>query len=365
MSDNQANQSSRNKEGGQRFNAQNIPVGEGAKKERAEFAPGTFASPQDAPAKTVGSPSPKHEGKKTSANRRVLAPIDKAFEIQRLIAMLVFIVPLCVWASLPAWGEITSAWYNTLDYGHGFLVIPAVIFFLYVRLDTYPGTRYTPDWLGLFPLVIYAVMRYVAGIQLFDAIEQTSIFFWILSVVWFFYGTRVFFWALPSLCFLVFMFQLPFRYEVLMRNHLQAFAAQFATVLLQIAGEAAIPIKNTIRLSTIELSVEQACSGLRFLISVFAVAFATVLLFRRPWWQNIFIVAIALPLALFVNAARIALTGILLLHYPSFVEWLTKEGQSSSVAADEFSGFVFIAVALIIFGIFVWYLNKVFKRVTI
>ncbi|MDR3181303.1 MAG: exosortase/archaeosortase family protein [Planctomycetaceae bacterium] len=364
MSDNQTNPNqSAKEEGGQRFKAQNLPAGEIPKRERADFTTGGGAQAK-AEKHTPSGDAPRPVIKRAVV-QRVYAPIDAAFEKSRLFILLIVAVPLCIWASLPAWGNITHAWLNSIDYGHGLLIIPLTAYFLYARRKSYPGTRYSPDWLGLFPIIIYTLMRFFAGVQRMDAIEEWSIFFWILGLVWFFYGTKVFLWALPSLCLLIFMFQLPFVFDVLMRNHLQAFAAQFAAVLLQIIGEPAIPIKNTIRLSTMELGVEAACSGLRFLISILAIAFAAVLFMRRPWWQNILIVIIAVPLALFVNASRIALTGILLMHFYPFVEWMTKEGQNPNVVADEFSGLVFAVVAVILFGVFIWYLGKAFRRVEV
>jgi len=150
-----------------------------------------------------------------------------------------------------------------------------------------------------------------------------------------------------------------------MKNQLQLVAAHSAAILLEIANEAAIPIKNTIRLSSQELGVEAACSGLRFLMSVFAIAFAAVLLLRRPWWQNILILAVAAPLALFVNAVRIAITGLLLeRHYEMVSSW-TATGQSVTVVADMYAGWIAIGLALGLFALFVWYLGKVFRQVEI
>jgi exosortase len=274
-------------------------------------------------------------------------------------------LPLSIFAYLPALREIVYAWYTQLDYGHGFFVLPLVVLFLYLRLDTYPGTRYRLTWIGLFPILICGIMRFYAANQYMDTLDQWSLLFWILGIVWFFYGNRVFFWALPSLLFLVFIFQLPWSFEVLLRNHLQQFAAQFAAVLLQIVGEPAIPIKNTIRLSTMELAVEQACSGIRFLISIFAISFATILLIKKPWWQNIAILGIAIPIALFVNAARIATTGILLLDFDGFIKSITPENRNPAVIADEIAGIFMIFVAFGIFIAFVFYLGKVFRKVEI
>jgi exosortase len=256
-------------------------------------------------------------------------------------------------------------WYHTDDYSHGFLVIPATLFFLYLRLETYPGTQYKLDWVGLFPILLYGAARLFAGLQYITPLDAYAIWFWIAGVVWFFYGWQVFLWALPSLGFLVFMFQLPWNVDVLMKNQLQLFAAQFAAAILQIVGITAVPIKNTIRLSTTELGIEQACSGLRFLMSVFAIAFAAMLLLRRPWWQNILIFAAAAPLALFVNAVRIAITGILLEYHGERVAAWTQEGDSVGVVADAFAGKIAIALALGLFALFIWYLGKVFRRVEI
>jgi len=293
------------------------------------------------------------------------APIDKPFEVVRLLLFAAILVPLCVWASFPSWESMVYEWYHTDDYSHGFIVIPATLFFLYLRLETYPGTRYRLDWVGLFPILLYGAARIFAGMQYLSPLDAYAIWFWIVGVVWFLYGWRVFLWALPSLCFLVFLFQLPWSVDVLMKNHLQLFAAHFGATILQIVGVTAVPIKNTIRLSTMELGVEQACSGLRFLISVFAIAFAAVLLLRRPWWQNILFIAVAAPLALFVNAVRIAITGIILENYYELMARWTAEGERVSEAADAFAGKIAIAFALGLFALFIWYLGKIFRRVEI
>ena len=271
----------------------------------------------------------------------VRTPIDAPFERVRLFILAAIMVPLCIWGTWDSWKEIVYTWYHSDDYSHGFIVVPATLLFLYLRQETYPGTRHRLDWVGLFPILIYGVLRIVSGQFYMAALDQVAIWFWILSVVWFFYGWRVFLWALPSLLFLVFMFQLPYSVDVLMRNRLQMFAAHSAAALLQTIGVAAIPITNTIRLSTTELGVEAACSGLRFLMSVFAIAFATALLMRRPWWQNILILVIAAPLALFVNAIRIAITGVLLEYwYDWTVAWLTVEGLKGTVESGGFASTV-------------------------
>ncbi len=321
------------------------------------------AKPQEA-ASEKGSPATPVRSRVSAAPAPVRLPIDIPFEKLRLILLLVVMLPLSLIAFKTPLMQIFYVWWYQIDYGHGFFVLPLVAVFLYLRLDTYPGTRYRLTWIGLAPLLVSCLMRYAAVSEGRETLDQFSVFFWILGVVWFFYGTRAFLWALPSLGFLVFMFQLPWSFEHMMRDWLQKFAAQFAAILLQLMGETAIPIKNTIRLSTMELNVENACSGIRFLISFFAIGFAAILLMRRPWWQNLIVAAMIVPLALFANAARIAMTGTLLIHFEGFLTAIQGSGQRSlGVLADQIAGLAMIIVSLAIFFTFIWYLGKVFRKV--
>ncbi|MDR1479752.1 MAG: exosortase/archaeosortase family protein [Planctomycetaceae bacterium] len=296
--------------------------------------------------------------------KKYLLPIDSTFEVQRLGVLLCLILPITIYSYFLALEQIVYDWINNVDYSHGFFVIPLVAVFLYSRLDSYPGTRYRLCWLGLIPVALCVFMRAVASRYYMDALEEWSLFFWVIGMVWFFYGTRAFLWALPSLCFLLFMFQLPFSYDVFMKHNLQLYAAKFAAVLLQILGEPAIAINNIIRVKGEILSVEAACSGIRFLISVFAIASAAVLFMRKPWWQNVIVMLIAAPLAMFVNASRITMTGILLLHHREFLAQFTSKEQVH-VLADEVAGYTMILVVAVLFLLFLIYMDKVFKRVSI
>ncbi|MDR1053190.1 MAG: exosortase/archaeosortase family protein, partial [Planctomycetaceae bacterium] len=312
------------------------------------------------------SPQPLQDTPKSSTVtiKKYLLPIDSAFEKQRLGFLLFLILPFTIYSYYLALEQIVYHWINNVDYSHGFFVIPLVAVFLYSRLDSYPGTRYRLSWLGLIPIGICIFMRVVASQYYMDAMEEGSLFFWTIGIVWFFYGTRAFLWALPSLCFLVFMFQLPFSIDVLMKHHLQLYAAKFAAVLLQILGEPAIAINNIIRVKGEILSVEAACSGIRFLISVFAIASAAVLFMRKPWWQNVIVMLIAAPLAMFVNASRITMTGILLLHHREFLAQFAAPHRVNAFA-DEIAGYTMIVVVAVVFLLFLIYMDKVFKRVSI
>lgn len=291
--------------------------------------------------------------------------IDPYYEKIRLIVVGLLVFPVLIFSYFPAIHDIVKIWWRVQDYSHGFLIIPLVAYFLWIRFDTYPGTEKSICWWGLLPLLFCCAARYWGSLQYRDAVEQWSIFFWILGVVWMFYGTRVFLWALPSLSFMLFMFPFPYTFEVMMRQRLQQIAADFAVFLLQAIGQPAINIRTTIYLGIHEIGVEAACSGIRFMISFFAIGIGTILLLRRPWWNNLVILAGIVPIALFINAIRIVITSLFIKYGESVLKPMTDEHTSLGVVADKIAGYIAIGLAFAIFAIFIYYVTRVIRKVKV
>lgn len=291
--------------------------------------------------------------------------IDPHYEKMRLLVVGILIIPVMIFSYFPAIQDMVKIWYRVQDYSHGFLIIPLVAYFLWIRIDTYPGTEKRLCWWGLAPLLFCCAARYYGSLQYRDAVEQWSIFFWILGVIWLFYGTRVFLWALPSLSFMLFMFPFPYTFEMMMRQKLQLVAANFAVFLLQTIGQPAVNIGTTIYLGIHEIGVEAACSGIRFMISFFAIGIGTILLLRRPWWNNLIILAGIVPIALFINAIRIVITSMFIKYGGSVLKPFTDEKNSLGKVADQFAGYIAIGLAFLIFGLFIYYLTRVIRKVKV
>jgi len=93
-------------------------------------------------------------------------------------------------------------------------------------------------------------------------------------------------------------------------------AAKFAVFSLQELGIPALVEGNIIHLAHTELFVHEACSGLRSLMALvtLGVVFAH---FFKPGvlWMQLVLVASTIPIAIAVNAFRVALTGFLAHHF--------------------------------------------------
>lgn len=124
-------------------------------------------------------------------------------------------------------------------------------------------------------------------------------------------GWRMFRWAWAPIAFLIFMFPLPDEATRYLLGPLQTLATIVSTYALQTLGLDAYREGNQIVLGDMHLGVVDACSGLRMLTIFVALSVALVMLGDRDWWENVVVIASAIPIALIVNSIRITVTGLL------------------------------------------------------
>jgi len=338
--------------------------------------------PPEQPQQVMQPPSPKKpsqpatsaqtgESRPAPAVSRETIMAEAESRAQQWLAFLIAIPVLAAIMVFTYWGtlvELSNTWMNNIDYHHGFFVAPFVVYFLWCRRDSFPAKRGAVDAtfgiiLGAALLLFWCIFRYYVMVRSMESPECWTILIWVWAVCLMCFGVRVFIWALPSLLFLAFMFPWPQTVESLMREQLQPLAAQLSVYILRLVGEHAIAQANIVIMSNNQqLDVEAACSGIRVLVSVIAAAYAAALLMRRPWWQNLLLFCMVVPVALFVNALRIAMTGLLIKHASEQVESFGF-AKPTSVVCDEISGMVMLVLTFVFFVVIVCWFGMVFRRV--
>ena len=113
------------------------------------------------------------------------------------------------------------------------------------------------------------------------------------------------------LCFLFLMVPLPQSLVNVIAFPLQLIAAGTAVEALHWLGVPALLEGNIIHLAHTELFVVEACSGLRSLMALVTLGVVFAYFFRKSWIERAILVASTIPIAIAVNAVRVALTGIL------------------------------------------------------
>lgn len=271
-----------------------------------------------------------------------------------LVASAIALLAAVMWAYWPALQEIVAAWNSNPDYSHGFLVAPLAAVFLWVRRDRLDVDRVSPSWAGLALLLAVAGVRYVSGLYFLGPVDAWTLPLSIAGVVWLAFGGHCLRWAAPSVVFLFFMIPIPYSAETWLSVPLQRVATTLSTETLQLLGQPAVSEGNVIWIDDHPLMVAEACSGLRILVGVFALAFAYVLFSSWSWWQKCLVLAAAVPVALLANMLRIVCTG-LLQRYIS--------GEAAHRFSHDLAGFIMIPLAAALFWVFLMYVELLFPKV--
>jgi exosortase len=150
------------------------------------------------------------------------------------------------------------------------------------------------------------------------------------------------------------MIPIPFAAERWLSIPLQSVATKLSTACFVMLGQPALAEGNTIWLGDRQLFIEEACSGLRILVGIFALAFAFVLFSRWNWWQKGLALAAALPIAIVANVARVVVTGML---------YQLASSEAAMHFSHDLSGLVMIPFAAILFWLFLVYLDRLFPEV--
>lgn len=274
----------------------------------------------------------------------------------RLVAGTV-LLSVGLFAYWPTLVEMVRVWWDEPDYSHGFLVVPAAAWLAWVRRGRYPGLH-DPAWvLGLGLLGLSWSMRYAAARFYMDFLDAYSLAVWAGGAVALLGGWPLLRWALPSLGLLWFMVPLPFGAATALSGPLQRVATKLACLGLQTLGQPAVPEGNVILLGEHHLEVAQACSGLRLFVCVVFLAYLYVALVRRAWWEKLALVLAIAPIAIVANVARIAVTGLL-------YQW-TDSVKVHQLIHDLVGFLIEIPLAAALFGLVLWYLDKVVQEVEV
>ena len=209
--------------------------------------------------------------------------------------------------------RLAEQWMVNEDMSHGFLV---PLFAGYVAWQRWPKLLAAPSqptlW-GLPVMLLAALFLLVAppGAGTWSFLSRLSFLLAILGVVLFTRGVPTLRLLAYPLILLVLMIPIPgFLYSKITLP-LQLLASQLGEALIEGAGYSVFRQGNLLHMVGITLSVEEACSGLRSLLSLSFLGQAYVYLFDPRVWMRWVMALAIIPIAIFANAIRILSTAIL------------------------------------------------------
>ena len=224
------------------------------------------------------------------------------------IALAILVYLPILWFMIQHWGAVD-------DYSHGFLIVPLAIYFAYERRDQLKTAPVEGSWWGLLPLILGALSLSIGrlGVELMSM--RAAFVLTIIGLVLLLLGKKIFRILAFPLCFLFLMVPLPQSLVNVIAFPLQLVAAQIAVSALHWIGIPALLEGNIIHLAHTELFVAEACSGLRSLMALLTLGVVFAYFLERGIIRRAIIIVSTVPIAIGVNAFRVAMTGILAQTY--------------------------------------------------
>ncbi|MCX6610017.1 MAG: exosortase/archaeosortase family protein [Acidobacteria bacterium] len=231
---------------------------------------------------------------------------------------LVWIAGVMIASFYPMLERLVAQWMNDDDMGHGFFVQVVAAYIAWQRKDAIFALEMRRNYLGLV-VMLYGAVQFILGTiaaELF--LTRTSIIFSIAGAVLFVGGKELLKLTAFPISLLFFMVPIPSVIYTAITFPLQIFASIVAEKSLLILGIPVLRDGNVLELAEHKLSVVEACSGIRSLLSLTFLSLVYGFFFdSRGWMRGVLLVA-TVPIAIAANAFRVSMTGVL---YEYKSEW--------------------------------------------
>jgi exosortase len=252
----------------------------------------------------------------------------------------------------PTLSHLVAQWSTDDDVSHGFFVPLVAGYIAWQRRQQLLSMEWKPAWWGIGLLVWAGIQAYLGmlGAELF--LQRTAVLLSLVAMLLILGGTAVVRQLAFPLLLLPFMIPLPTVVYNQLTFPLQLFASAVAERSLEVLNIPVLRDGNILELASQKLSVAEACSGIRSLLSLTFLSLVYAYFFDRKVWMRWVLLIATIPIAIIANSARVTLTGVFSEIDPSLAEGFFHEAE----------GWVIFVVALVILVLVHQVLNFVYRR---
>jgi exosortase len=218
---------------------------------------------------------------------------------------------------LPFLKKLVADWGTNDDYSHGYFIPFLSAYFIYSLRDELSKIAVKTSNAGLFILLAGLGQLIIAKIGSEDFLQRTSLIIVLLGLVLFFLGWQYFKKLFLPLGYLIFMVPLPAIVWNKIAFPMQLFASYLTEKVVSLLGIPVYREGNVMHLAQTTLEVVAACSGLRSLVTMFALSGALAFVSTLPTKKKWVLFLSAAPIAIFANITRLTVTALLATKYGS------------------------------------------------
>jgi exosortase D (VPLPA-CTERM-specific) len=252
-------------------------------------------------------------------------PTKNKFLTVSLIATALLITAI-LWIYWPILVNLATDLATNEDYSFGLLLPLVTCYVVYLKWPQIRQQTWQPSWLGLVIIALgFGLMVFGELVSVFY-LGPVSFMVVITGLIFLRGGWRLVRVLAFPILLLFLMIPPPSLVTKQLTLPLQLLSSRLAAGFLQAAGIPLLRHGNVIDMGVAQLQVVDACSGLRYIVSLAALGIIFCYFYQRRLWKAVTLIVFVIPAAILANALRVAAMGL----YPalqkgflhSFSGWL-------------------------------------------
>ncbi|MBS3805301.1 MAG: VPLPA-CTERM-specific exosortase XrtD [Oleiphilaceae bacterium] len=238
---------------------------------------------------------------------------------------------------------LIEVWIESDEYSHGPLVLMVLGYLVYGKRDSFPVCQTPLGWpVVALALVPFALFLTGAASDI-GQFQKQSVWLFLVLIVYAAGGRPLLIALAAPLLIALMTIPLPNKLEMALTSQLQLISSQVGVWFIRQFGGVVHLQGNVIDMGSIKLLVDEACSGLRYLYPLMGLGGIAAYVFQGPLWAKWALFLVTVPITIFMNSFRIAVTGLLV--------------ENNGVAHTEgflhfFEGWIVFVAALIALALF-------------
>ncbi len=227
----------------------------------------------------------------------------------------------------PVLTALVRQWGADPDMGHGFFVPVIAGYIVWQKRNELLAIKPQPNWWGLAVVILGGVQLIIGtlGVELF--LTRTSLVIVLIGAVWLLGGDSM----LKKLAFPLFLLFFMVPIDAVIYNQitfpLQLLASRLADGALTLISVPVLREGNILELPNQRLSVVEACSGIRSLLSLTFLSLVYGYFFEKKTWIRVVLFFATVPIAIVANSSRVTITGVLTQVKPEAAEGFFHEAE--------------------------------------
>jgi exosortase len=242
-------------------------------------------------------------------DRQEATPIQRTGPISRWHIFL--LGALVVILYFPVLKRLALNWWQNPDYSHGFVVPLFAAYVLWRTRSRWQKLKLEPSNSGLLVMIGALALLIAASLAAELFTSRASLLILVGGMVVYLAGWKMLRAMAFPLTYLLLMIPLPVIIYTQLTFPLQLTTSHWATSCLQTLHIPVLREGNLLVLPNYTLEVVEACSGIRSLMSLIALAVAYGYLIDSRRWMSAALVAVVPPVAMVSNSLRVVGAGVL------------------------------------------------------